>query len=69
MVGTCSPFGAEEWCIQSFRGKVHNLEDPSIEGSIILKQIFQKCDGSIDFNNLVQNRDRWRALANAVIKL
>ena len=45
----------------------HHLEDPGIDGMIILKWIFKKWDGETDWNDLVQVRDRWRALVNAVM--
>jgi hypothetical protein len=43
------------------------LEDPGIDGRIILKWIFDRMDGGIDWINLAQDRDRWRALVNTVI--
>jgi hypothetical protein len=43
------------------------LEDPSVDGRIILRCIFRKCEG-MEWNNVVQDRDRWRALVNAVLK-
>jgi hypothetical protein len=46
-----------------------HLEDPGVNGSIILKWIFNKWDGGMDWIYLVQNRDRWRALVNAVMNL
>jgi hypothetical protein len=36
---------------------------------IILKWIFRKWDGGMDWIDLVQNRDRWRALGNEVMNL
>jgi hypothetical protein len=46
------------------------LEDPGVDGRIILKWIFERLDeGGMDWINLAQNRDRWRALANAVMNL
>ena len=63
------------------RGKVHtefwwgNLrnrdhsEDPGVGGRIILKLIFRKWDGGMDWIDLAQNMDRWRALVNAVMYL
>jgi hypothetical protein len=45
------------------------LEDPGVDGRIILKWIFERLDGGMDWINLAQDRDRWRALVNAVINL
>jgi hypothetical protein len=44
------------------------LGDPGIDGLIILKWIFKKWDG-MDWIELAQDRDRWRALVNAVMNL
>jgi hypothetical protein len=41
------------------------LEDPGVDGRIILRWIFSKWDVGI---RLAQDRDRWRALENAVMK-
>jgi hypothetical protein len=46
-----------------------NLEDPGVDGRIILKRIFKKWDGGIDWIELAQGRDRWRALVNVVMIL
>jgi hypothetical protein len=46
-----------------------HLEDPSIDGRIILRLIFRKWDEGIDWIDLAQDRDSWRALVNAVINL
>jgi hypothetical protein len=43
-----------------------NLEDPGIDGKIILRRIFRKWGHGLD---LAQNRDRWRALVNAIRNL
>jgi hypothetical protein len=49
-----------------------HLEDPSINGRIILRWIFRKwevgCEG-MDWIDLAHDRDRWRALVNAVTNL
>jgi hypothetical protein len=45
------------------------LEDPSVDGRIILKCIFERLDGGIDWIDLVQDRDRWWALVNMVMNL
>jgi hypothetical protein len=45
------------------------LEDPCVDGRIILKLIFEKRDGKINLINMAQDKDRWRAVVNAVINL
>ena len=50
-------------------GKNH-LEDPGLDGRIILRWIFRKWDvGGMDWIEIAQDRDRWRALVNAVMNL
>jgi hypothetical protein len=46
-----------------------HLRDPGVDGRIILKWISRKWDGGMDWIELAQDRDRWRALVNAVMKL
>jgi hypothetical protein len=43
------------------------LGDLSIDERIILKWIFKKWVGGIDWIELAQDRDRWRAVVNAVM--
>jgi len=63
------------------RGEVHaggwwrnprernHLEDPGVDSRIILRWIFSKWDGRMDWIDLAQDRSRWRALVNEVISL
>jgi hypothetical protein len=46
-----------------------HLEDPGVDGRIILKWIFKTWDGGTDWIEVAQDRDRWRALVNAVMNL
>jgi hypothetical protein len=47
-----------------------HLEDLGVDGRITLKWIFKKWDGGcMDWIELTQDRDRWRALVNAVMNL
>jgi hypothetical protein len=46
-----------------------HLEDPDVNGRIILKWIFERLGGGIDWIDLAQDRDRWRAVVNAVMNL
>ena len=44
-----------------------HVEGLSLEGKIILKWIFKEWDGDMDRLHLAEDRDRWRALVNAVM--
>jgi hypothetical protein len=45
------------------------LGDPAVNGRIMLKWIFKMWYGGIDWIELAQDRDRWRALVNAAMNL
>jgi hypothetical protein len=44
-------------------------EDPHIDGSVVLQWFFKKRDASMNWINLAQDRDRWRAVMNAAMNL
>ena len=46
-----------------------HLEDQGVDGRIILKWIFEKWDGGMEWIDLAEDRDRWRAVVNAVMNL
>jgi hypothetical protein len=43
------------------------LGDPGVDGRIILKWIFRTWNWGMEWIELAQDRDRWRALVNAVM--
>ena len=46
-----------------------NMENTKVDGRIILKLILEKKNRGIDWIDLVQDRDRWRALVNSAMNL
>jgi hypothetical protein len=46
-----------------------NLEDPGVDGRIKIEWDFRKWNGGMDCIDLVQDRDRWLALVNAVMNV
>ena len=50
--------------------KRDHLEDSGVDGRLILRWVFKKWDGrGMDWIELAQDRDRWRPLVSAVMKL
>jgi hypothetical protein len=47
----------------------NHLGDPGVDGRIILKLIFEKWDGGVNWIDLAQDSDRWWALVIAVMNL
>ena len=46
-----------------------HLEDPGVDGRIILRWIFRKWNGDMEWIDMAQDRDRWRAFVKAVMNL
>ena len=46
-----------------------HLGDPGMDGRILLRWIFRKWNGGMDWIDLAQDRDRWRALVNSAMSL
>jgi hypothetical protein len=47
----------------------NHSEEPGIDGRIILKWIFKKWVGGMDWIDLTQDRRRWQALVDVVLNL
>jgi len=70
MDGACSAYGGEEGYTGLWWGNLwerDHLKDPSVDGRIILRSIFGKWDGDIDWIDLAQDRERLRALVIVVM--
>jgi len=52
----------------NLRERVH-LEDPGVDGLIILRWVFRKWVGGMNWFDLGQDRHRWWARVNAVMNL
>jgi hypothetical protein len=52
-------------CFRDFYTSIYTF----VDRRIILKYIFKKWDGSMDWIELAQDRDRWWALVNTVMNL
>ena len=53
-----------------WRGNVRERDhvgNPDVNWMTILKCIFKNWNGGMDWIDVAQNRDRWRALVNAVM--
>jgi hypothetical protein len=63
----CSACGGEKRCIQGFGGETRGKETTWEDN---IKLDFQEVGGeSMDWIELAQDRDRWRALVNAAMNL
>ena len=75
MGGPCSAYWGEERLVQGFGWETLVKETTwkihALDVRIILRWIFRKRDGGgvMDWIELAQDRNRWRALANEVMKV
>jgi hypothetical protein len=53
------------WCVK-LRERDH-LKDRGVDGKVILKWVFRKCCGGMDWIDLAQNRNEWQAFVNGVM--
>jgi hypothetical protein len=70
--GACSTYGGKARCVQDFGRETREGDywrGLVVDGRIIIKWIFNKWDGSMYWIELAEDRDRWRALVNAVMNL
>jgi hypothetical protein len=73
--GPCGMYGRQDRCIQDFGGETYckelRLGNIGVDGGMILKLVFKKCDGvgGMNWIDLARDRDRWRALLSAVMNL
>jgi hypothetical protein len=47
----------------------NHLEDLGLDGRLLLKWIFKHWNGSIDWIDLAQDRNRWRSVVKVAMKL
>jgi hypothetical protein len=69
---TCSTDGARRGAYRVLVGKPEGrrlLGKPRRRWEEILKLIFEKWDGGMDWIDLAQNKDRWRAFVYTVMNL
>jgi hypothetical protein len=65
MSRACSTYGEKKINLI----KENHLEDPGLDGGIILKWIFEKRGRGINWIDLAVDRDRWRVLVNVATSL
>jgi hypothetical protein len=71
MGGACSTYRERRGVYRVLVGKPdrNHLEDPGIDGRIILRWIFRRLDRGTDRIDLAREGDRWRARVGAVMNL
>jgi hypothetical protein len=72
MAGACSTYGERRGVYRVLVGKPEEkkpLERTELNGRIILRGIFRKWDGGMDWIDHTQDRDRWRTHVNTEMNL
>jgi len=72
MGGACSTYGGDERCIQGLGGKPEGKRPLGGSRRRLkdnIKMEFQEVKWGMEWIDLAQDRDSWRALVNAVMKL
>jgi hypothetical protein len=67
MGGACSTYRGGEVYTLFWRGNLR--ERDHLDGRIILRWIFWKWNGGMDWIDVAQDRDRWQVLVKAIINL
>ena len=57
-----------EFSLQNLMKRDHS-QDPGIDVRIILRWLFRKRGGAMDWFDLAQDRDRWQAVVNTILNL
>jgi hypothetical protein len=65
----CGKYGRQEKYIQGLAGDLRERNYLKGGGKIILKRIFKKWDGGIDWTDVAQGSVRWRDFVNAIMNL
>jgi hypothetical protein len=69
MSGACRMYGERSGAYTVLVGKPQrrdHLDDPDVDGRIILKWILRKWNGDMDWTQLAEDRDRWQDVVNVV---
>jgi len=70
MGGACSTYGERRGVYRVLVGKPegkNHLENRGVNGKILLRLIFRNWDIGTDWIDLVEYRDRWRALLSNIM--
>jgi hypothetical protein len=71
--GACGTHGSGEKRVHGFGGKLRtkkdHLKDQGVDGKTESKWSLERLVGGVEWIHLARDRDRWRALVNAVMNL